>query len=93
MNPLVSQQLKLVVYEIQTMAWKVCSPEHSLHVAVTMQNLELEITTTIHTNHDKCNDNLQIQYLLSDYGKYCMNLMFWLGVGIQITEQNELTLL
>ena len=24
------------------------------------QNLDLEITTTIHTNHDKCNDKLKI---------------------------------
>ena len=53
------------------MAWQWCWPEHSLHVTVTMQILELEVTTTIHMNHGKCNDELQIQDLLSDYGKYC----------------------
>ena len=53
------------------MAWKVCWPEHSLHMAVVTQILELEITTIIYMNHGECNDKLQIQDLLSDYGKYC----------------------
>ena len=40
-------------------------------MATTTQILELEITTPVHTNHVKCNGKLQIQDLLSDYGKYC----------------------
>ena len=34
------------------------------------QILKLEITTTIHMSHGKCNDKLQIWDLLSDYVKY-----------------------
>ena len=42
------------------MAGKWCSPEHNPHVAATMQNLELEITTTtINTNHDRHDEKLQ----------------------------------
>ena len=59
-NPLVSQQLQLVIYVILPMAGKWCSPEHSPHVAVTMQNLELDIpTATINMNQDRCDDKLQ----------------------------------
>ena len=53
------------------MAWKVCWQENSLHEAVMTQMLELDITTTLYTNQDKCNDKLQIWDMLSNYGKYC----------------------
>ena len=94
-NPLASQQLKLVMYKILPMAWKWCSPEHSLHVAGATQFLKLVITTTaIHMNHDTHNNKLQAWSLLNIMANtVSMNSMPHLGVGIQRTEQNELTLL
>ena len=60
-------------------------------MAGTMQILELEIATTIHTNHVKCNGKLQIQDLLSDYGKYCKHKFQALTGSRDINNSTKLT--
>ena len=44
------------MYAIPPMAGKWCLPEHSLHVAVTIQKIELKITTGMDTEHDRHDD-------------------------------------
>ena len=85
------------MYVIPPIAWKWCSPEHSLHVADALQGLKLykEITTTtINMNHDRCNDKLQTWNLPSVMtNNASMKSTLHPGVGKQRTRQNELTLL
>ena len=64
-DPPASQWLQLVVYTIPPMARKWCSPEHSLHVGVKMQHLELETTTVMYKEHDRCVDWLETQHTMS----------------------------
>ena len=53
------------MYVIPPMTRKWYSPEHSLHVAVTTQNLELEITTPMYIKHDRHVDKLETQNMVS----------------------------
>ena len=67
-----------------------CSPEHSLHVAVIMQNLELEITTAMYTKHDRCHDKLETQNAVSIMTT-TVSIMLMLHLGQGNKEQNKMS--